>query len=346
VAKFANLPTNHILTIRMDVPEAWDVQQTRAVQDTDNLRCDVVSGCSDKSHESEDPNRIGLQLTSVEYGLSHLLIFGQCYETSGTPPNGLQLMLTPHTLEKEADEVEISADGSTSSGEANILHKPMRFSDTLVMKTVGYWQLRANAGVWNLQIADDSKGASMFDFVEGAVSTNRIKVKEGSVSGGKKIVVKDFMNEPEMLFVKRRPGLENESLFHDINLKDLQASSDETINVFSLATGHLYERFLKIMMLSVTKRTSTKVKFWLFENFLSPTFKATAKAMAERVGCEVEFVTYKWPYWLRGQSEKQRIIWGKSDRCLNKKICLKTYVRLSFYQGTKFCFWMFCSRWM
>jgi UDP-glucose:glycoprotein glucosyltransferase len=25
---------------------------------------------------------------------------------------------------------------------------------------------------------------------------------------------------------------------------------------------------------------------------------------------QVEFVTYKWPSWLRGQSEKQRIIWG------------------------------------
>ena len=64
------------------------------------------------------------------------------------------------------------------------------------------------------------------------------------------------------------------------------------------------------MMLSVTKRTSSKVKFWLFENFLSPTFKNSAKSMAEKIGCEVEFVTYKWPEWLRGQTEKQRIIWG------------------------------------
>jgi UDP-glucose:glycoprotein glucosyltransferase len=32
--------------------------------------------------------------------------------------------------------------------------------------------------------------------------------------------------------------------------------------------------------------------------------------MAEKIGCQVEFVTYKWPEWLRAQSEKQRIIWG------------------------------------
>lgn len=312
----------------MDVPEAWDVQQSRAVQDTDNLRCDVVSGCSDRAHESEDPTRIGPQLTSVEYGLSHLLVFGQCYETSGSPPNGLQLMLTPYTgasLGTDTNEVEIGADGSTSFGGTRPHSKAMRFSDTLVMKTVGYWQLRANAGVWNLQIAEDSKGASMFDFVEGSVSSGRgIKVKTGSVSGGKKVVVKDFASEPEMLFVQRRPGLEKESLFYDIVPQDLQASPDETVNVFSLATGHLYERFLKIMMLSVTKRTSAHVKFWLFENFLSPTFKATAKAMAERIGCEVGFVTYKWPYWLRAQSEKQRIIWGKSylGRAKKRFVCV------------------------
>ena len=122
--------------------------------------------------------------------------------------------------------------------------------------------------------------------------------------------MKDFVNRGELLLVKRRPGYEGASLFHENEDKNAIADEEEVINVFSLATGHLYERFLKIMMLSVTKRTSSKVKFWLFENFLSPTFKASAMAMAERIGCDVEFVTYKWPEWLRGQSEKQRIIWG------------------------------------
>ena len=35
-ASFQNLPTNHLLTLRMDVPELWDVQQAHAVQDADN----------------------------------------------------------------------------------------------------------------------------------------------------------------------------------------------------------------------------------------------------------------------------------------------------------------------
>ena len=32
--------------------------------------------------------------------------------------------------------------------------------------------------------------------------------------------------------------------------------------------------------------------------------------MAKDIGCEIKYVTYKWPEWLRGQQEKQRIIWG------------------------------------
>lgn len=48
----------------------------------------------------------------------------------------------------------------------------------------------------------------------------------------------------------------------------------ETINVFSLASGHLYERFLKIMMLSVLKSTNNPVKFWFLKNPMSPQMQA------------------------------------------------------------------------
>ena len=53
-----------------------------------------------------------------------------------------------------------------------------------------------------------------------------------------------------------------------------------------------------------------RVQFWLFENFLSPNFKESARAMAAEYGFEVAYVTYKWPDWLHAQTEKQRIIWG------------------------------------
>ena len=198
--------------------------------------------------------------------------------------------------------------GDTSSHENDFAVSV--YSDTLVMRNVGYWQLPANPGVWKISIAEESKGAEIFEMIDGSVRNGNIIVDNGNARSTKTVVLKDFVSNSELLLVRRRPGFETASLFHDEQVKAFVHSDDEVINVFSLATGHLYERFLKIMMLSVTKRTSSKVKFWLFENFLSPTFKSSASAMAKSIGCEVEFVTYKWPEWLRGQSEKQRIIWG------------------------------------
>lgn len=54
-----------------------------------------------------------------------------------------------------------------------------------------------------------------------------------------------------------------------------QEAQDETINVFSVASGHLYERFLRIMMLSVLKHTKSPVKFWFLKNYLSPSLKVS-----------------------------------------------------------------------
>jgi UDP-glucose:glycoprotein glucosyltransferase len=67
--------------------------------------------------------------------------------------------------------------------------------------------------------------------------------------------------------------------------KTTEEDGDERINIFSLASGHLYERFLRIMMLSVMKHTSTPVKFWFLKNYLSPTLKVS-------VGVKV-YATYR-----------------------------------------------------
>ena len=85
---------------------------------------------------------------------------------------------------------------------------------------------------------------------------------------------------------------------------------DKKLNIFSLASGHLYERFIRIMMLSVLKNTKTPVKFWFLKNYLSPTLKDFLPQMAKEYGFEYELVQYKWPRWLHQQKEKQRIIWG------------------------------------
>jgi UDP-glucose:glycoprotein glucosyltransferase len=92
--------------------------------------------------------------------------------------------------------------------------------------------------------------------------------------------------------------------------KSAKKGTQADINIFSVASGHLYERMLNIMMLSVMKHTNHTVKFWFIEQFLSPSFKSFLPHMAKEYNFEYEMVTYKWPHWLRGQTEKQREIWG------------------------------------
>ena len=362
-ATFSNLPTNHLLTLQVDVPEPWNVQQTSAVQDTDNLRCDIRIGCSDDA-DSKNINTKQVyertHLTKVEYGLKNLLIFGQCYELSnGSPPNGLQLTLSRSSARNDSKQlpaaVEIGLDGESIQNIANTRNgtEETIYSDTLVMKNVGYWQLPANPGVWKLGITKGSEGANIFEIVSGSIQNGALIVPDVVTStSAKTIVMQDFVSRGEVLLVRRRPGYETANLFFGNDGQMIGSNSDDdVIHVFSLATGHLYERFLKIMMLSVTKRTSSKVKFWLFENFLSPTFKASALAMATRIGCEVEFVTYKWPEWLRAQSEKQRIIWGYKVRSANEfatyiVAVMVSNILLSYFLHAKFrfCSSMYSSR--
>lgn len=66
----------------------------------------------------------------------------------------------------------------------------------------------------------------------------------------------------------------------------------------SHAAGHVYERFLKIMMLAATKRSpSAHLHFWLVENFLSPQFKEFAPHLAkvrEAGGCAMLLLLQLW----------------------------------------------------
>ncbi|CAE8602461.1 unnamed protein product [Polarella glacialis] len=84
----------------------------------------------------------------------------------------------------------------------------------------------------------------------------------------------------------------------------------QTLHIFSVASGHLYEKLLGIMILSVRNQTKNPLHFWFIDNFLSPKFKAFVPLLAERYNFNFDFVTYKWPSWLNPQSEKQRLIWA------------------------------------
>ncbi|RHZ48667.1 hypothetical protein Glove_543g33 [Diversispora epigaea] len=284
-AHFVNLPDDVLLTLGMDVISSWLVTPKSSIYDLDNIK---LSNLDIKSRVK------GIEAI---FELKNILIEGHARDltSNNRPPRGLQLQL------------------GTNSYPSMV--------DTIVMANLGYFQLKANPGVWTLSLRE-GKSTDIFDIQsvgnEGWLSRNISEI-------GNEIVLNGFEGltiYPRMI---RKSGKENDDVLKTENDNDndgiwdylkhkFTPKKDEKkkaeINIFSVASGHLYERFLSIMILSVLQHTNSTVKFWFIENFLSPTFKDFIPHMAKEYNFEYELVTYKWPHWLRAQTEKQRTIWG------------------------------------
>ncbi|CAA0841506.1 UDP-glucose\\x3aglycoprotein glucosyltransferase [Striga hermonthica] len=301
-AFFANMPLSKTLTMNLDVPEPWLVQPLVAVHDLDNILLE---------------NLADTRTLQAVYELEALVLTGHCSEKDHEPPRGLQLILgsknTPHLV------------------------------DTLVMANLGYWQMKVLPGVWYLRLApgrsselylmkedsDGNEGTSLLkritiDDLRGKVVHMEVIKKKGMEqekllvpvdedghSSGKK-GAENIWNSNILKWASGFIGKKDHSKKGENN--SLESGNGgrrgKKINIFSVASGHLYERFLKIMILSVLKNTDRPVKFWFIKNYLSPQFKDVIPHMAKHYGFEYELVTYKWPTWLHKQKEKQRIIWA------------------------------------
>ncbi|CCI43606.1 unnamed protein product [Albugo candida] len=313
-AAFRNLPIKPILTMNIDTVEEWNVHTYESRYDADNLLVDPQNEAEVRGTKT------------VSFILKNLLVYGRCVDiTDGRmiPPNGLQLVLDQRL------------------GSETLSH------DTLVMRNLGYFQLQAIPGVWSLHLAR-GRAANLYEIVMNHGNSNAETEAVHSIPificdfntrqtnlvvkkrPGKELIalldsdeydkadhVEEDMNEAghtrsflnsywtsvSSLLARRKSAA-------PISTDKAMEDSKDTIHVFSLATGHLYERFLKIMMLSVVKRTKSDVVFWLLENFLSPNFKRSIPALQAEFGIKIRLITYKWPKWLRRQTVKQRIIWG------------------------------------
>ncbi|KAJ8506506.1 hypothetical protein OPV22_007392 [Ensete ventricosum] len=299
-AFFSNMPLSKTLTMNLDVPEPWLVEPVVAIHDLDNI---LLENLGD------------LRTLQAVFELEALLLTGHCSEKDHDPPRGLQLIL------------------GTKRGSHLV--------DTLVMANLGYWQMKVSPGVWYLQLAP-GRSADLYalkDSGDGSPGNRSTKL----------ITINDLRGRLVHLEVAKKRGKEHEELLNasddqllekrkegqnSWNTNILKWASEmigsgglsrkeetrpnhkktgrqgETINIFSIASGHLYERFLKIMILSVLKNTQRPVKFWFIKNYLSPQFKDVIPHMAQEYGFQYELITYKWPTWLHKQKEKQRIIWA------------------------------------
>ncbi|POR35107.1 UDP-glucose:glycoprotein glucosyltransferase [Tolypocladium paradoxum] len=284
-AGFKALPSEALLTAGMDVPPAWLVAPKESTHDLDNIKLSSAKSGVDATYE-----------------LEHILIEGHSREGRGAPPRGAQLVLATE--------------------------KDPLLTDTIVMSNLGFFQFKANPGFYNIQL---KQGRTADIYTIESIGAQGWEAVPGDEGTG--LALMDFQGTTLYPRLKRRPGMEKEDvlekadgssgdslvskglkfaegLFGGPKTKSVSAQEHAEINIFSVASGHLYERMLNIMMVSVMRNTKHSVKFWFIEQFLSPSFKEFIPHLAEQYGFKYEMVTYKWPHWLRQQKEKQREIWG------------------------------------
>ncbi|GMH34056.1 hypothetical protein BSKO_01890 [Bryopsis sp. KO-2023] len=311
VSYFSTLPVGRVLTLNPDVPSAWLVEPTKADHDMDNLRMDELG--------SED-------VLFVEYRLESLLLTGSCLDTSARKrsdayPRGVQLILgnqrNPHLV------------------------------DTLVMSNLGYFQLKVSPGVWQLRLAP-GRSDELYS-LEPSPGLSKEELLYGSSEDGTGLRVEaalirmdSFAGRNVMLRVRKKPGMEGEDVLDngqnaketpgmlnrvlgwitnkatkkaagsdgEIGVGKTCEHPDDPVNIFTIASGHMYERLQKIMILSVLGTTKSCVKFWFIKNYMSPQMKDFLPHFAKQYGFDYETITYKWPSWLNAQTEKQRLIWA------------------------------------
>lgn len=238
-----------------EVPPAWVVVSKESIHDLDNI---VLSKLSPTARET------GI---NAIYELKNILIDGHARDISRGSARGVQIILgteqNPHVV------------------------------DTIVMANLGYLQLKANPGVWTLDLKE---GRSKEIFELQSVGSEGWSSKDVDTIGAD-IVLTSFEGVTIYPRVVRRDGKDAEDVLEADEASagfvnqaekfvekwknklmgstavEKAGSSQAEINIFSVASGHLYERFIYIMIQSVLKHTKSTVKFWFIENFLSPSFK-------------------------------------------------------------------------
>jgi UDP-glucose:glycoprotein glucosyltransferase len=254
-ALFRTIPEDPLLTMGFEVPPAWVVGSKESIYDLDNI---VLSKLSPAARET------GI---NAIYELKNILIDGHARDISQGNARGVQIILgteqNPHVV------------------------------DTIVMANLGYLQLKANPGVWTLDLKE---GRSREIFELQSVGSEGWSSRDVETIGSD-IVLTSFEGVTLYPRVVRRAGKEAEDVLEADEANggfvnqaekfvgkwknklmgsttvEKSGSTQAEINIFSVASGHLYERFIYIMIQSVLKHTKSTVKFWFIENFLSPSFK-------------------------------------------------------------------------
>eukprot|EP00931_Biecheleriopsis_adriatica_P033916 TRINITY_DN19654_c0_g1_i1.p1 TRINITY_DN19654_c0_g1~~TRINITY_DN19654_c0_g1_i1.p1 ORF type:complete len:1571 (-),score=318.77 TRINITY_DN19654_c0_g1_i1:93-4805(-) len=265
-----------LLSALLVAPDAWLCSPVDSGgADLDSIRADAPRASPDSK-------------VHVRYVVQEIFLEGLAQTEHGRTSAGRQLALAP------------LKGGSSSAG-----------SDSVVVRS-GYFQLRQRPGLYKLSLQSKKeesedllqpRGLVHLTDLAGRGSLLEVLVGKGVENAGDSQV-------EERMFTSHKPETTTSQTASFEGSGGDPSVCNDTIHIFSVASGLRYERLLRIMMMSVRQHTKCKLRFWLVENFLSASFQQILPGLAEQVGFAVSRVTYKWPSWLREQTQKQRVIWA------------------------------------
>jgi UDP-glucose:glycoprotein glucosyltransferase len=335
---FSSLPGHQVLTMKIETPEPWIVPVTYAQYDMDNLQLHncgpdgaavtlsltdllVTGSCDDLSH-GQPPNGLQLHLVpaggllNVQREREH---DAEAYSDTLVMQNlgYYQLKANPGTwrlrLAGRSEELYEILDAGGEAVKVLPIHVRSFGGQNMQL------EVRKRPGMEDEELLTASpEEIAKAEAARAAARRRRREDSRRSSFLGDLFssVMGDLDDSPAPSLEKDTPSVttvvtDSDGSVHVEGVGDVGDDRfDGRIHVFSLASGRVYERLLSIMMLSVSRRASMPVTFWLVENFLSPEFKESLPKLTQEFGYRVELITYKWPSWLRQQTEKQRIIWG------------------------------------
>ncbi|GLI71786.1 hypothetical protein VaNZ11_017131 [Volvox africanus] len=341
-AYFSRLPVRRVLTLNLDAPEAWLVEPAAALYDLDNLRLEDVAGevafaefeldalmltgsCVDvtASGRMTPPRGLQLHLGTQEHPhlVDTLVMANLAYFQLKAAPGRWLLSLAPgrsRDLYLLQSSTGTSLEAFSYEGEEGAAAAADQSGDdvstqVLISSFMGkhmILRVRKRPGMEAEDVLQaDGPADDSYDTWDPSQEDDEYMDDEEkppsppppSPSGG-------LLGKVSSLIMG---GSKGGAVQPDVaSKKARQLRGGDIINVFTVASGHMYERLQKIMILSVLRHTKSRVKFWIIKNYMSPQHKQVIPAMAELFGFDYEFVTYKWPHWLHKQTDKQRLIWA------------------------------------
>lgn len=304
---FDLLPQKKTLTLEMDVPESWLVTPIGAAQDLDNLRLDELPAWQ--------------KYTSAMFELESLIATGMCVDLAsleagkheGIHPRGVQLELRTSPMGTILDDTLVMTNLGyfqlkTLPGVWSLQLAPGRSDELFSIEqasgasTSHYWSelgdalqspLESNRGTVPVAV-DDFSGRHILLLLR----KNPSKLDEDVLDVSPLQAAASLRRDDSIWgqfkgIVRNREDKSNEKSNHMASIVGPKNAStttenDNTIHVFTVASGHMYERLQKIMILSAIKRSSRKIKFWFIENYMSPQMKSFLPFMAKEYGFDFE----------------------------------------------------------